>query len=86
MKAYVTKWWETRGILEVEGEVVQGQNATYFKSGTGITQMFVFVRIGTDAFGTRAEAVAKVKKAALTKAAALEAKVVELKRIAMKGL
>jgi hypothetical protein len=81
LKAYVTKWWEASGIVEHEGELYEGK---YFTSGAGYTK--VFVRFGTDAFGTRAEAVAKVKKAAAKKAASLEAKVIVLKKIAKEGL
>jgi hypothetical protein len=74
---YVTKWWLTRGILEMKlKEVDIGEIKAKYASGD-----HVFVRIGTQAFYTRAEAQACVMKKVPKKISALNKQIAALQKL-----
>lgn len=74
---YITQWWETQGILEVQGRVYDNKYVSYRKNGPWSSQL---ARIGTRAFDTRKEAEADVQKKAQRKIASLRNQLAKLEK------
>lgn len=72
IKYYVTKWWQTLGILEGKGPVSKGGNISYVHCRATVAAL------GTNAFETLDEAVADVRKRAAARVKSLRK---ELKRV-----
>jgi len=76
---YVTKWWGTRGILEVLGFVYDDKYISYRSDGT-LPWTSSLLRLGTEVFTTREEAEADVQKKAQRKIASLRKQLTKLEK------
>lgn len=90
MKVYITRYWESSGILE--------RDVDHFVEGVGNPEEYVktlraevpgayplFLKMGTDAFKTWTEALVKVEKDALAKVKKTEAKLKFYRAVALDG-
>jgi hypothetical protein len=88
MTIYITKYWESSGILEREvDEFVDGGGdpEKYVKTKAPDGHHSLFLRMGADAFKTMDEALEKVEKAALAKVKKTEQKVKFYRAVALDG-
>jgi hypothetical protein len=87
VKVFITKYWETKGIIEADGETYQGQPHTdgsrteYFN----VKHAIGLVRVGVDGFITRAAANQRVKEQAAKRVKALKKKLKHVAVIAAHG-
>lgn len=83
MKAYVVKYWETRGILELEGEHIpaEGNRPEYFKTADRWWTLFR-INTGPGAYTSYDDAVDFVINAAVKRARALKKKAAALEKMA----
>lgn len=75
---YVTKWWQTQGILLSTGETIDTDNPDRKYVYCGIS----IARIGTEAFDTLDAAIAQVKKKAAARAKSLQKELDRVKAMA----
>lgn len=80
MKAYVVKYWETKGIEEVEGEVYKANGNDYFTTGVTVGSLFCPINRGAGAYTNYEDALNYVISAASKKAVKLEKRAIELKK------
>jgi hypothetical protein len=77
---YVTKWWNTQGILKVLGHVYDDKYVSYKPSGNKRDWYTRLVHLGKDVFATREEAEADVQKKAQRKIASLRKQLAKLEK------
>jgi hypothetical protein len=75
---YVTKWWNTQGILKVQGYVFSDEYVSYRTSNGPWSSRLV--HLGTEVFATREEAEADVQKKAQRKIASLRKQLAKLEK------
>lgn len=76
---YVTKWWNTQGILEVRGCVCNDKHISYHIENKKPWHP-ALACLGTDAFATLEEAEANVQKKAQRKIASLRKQLAKLEK------
>jgi hypothetical protein len=78
---YVTKWWNTQGILKVQGSVIyDGAFVSFRPPGNEVDWYVRLVRLGTEVFASREEAEADVQKKAQRKIASLRKQLAKLEK------
>ena len=82
MTFYLTRWWGSRGIIKATGaEIVQGKYA----AGPMPPRGRFFLIIGKDAFESRVDAVARVRKLAAKKLAGARKSIALLEKVVEHG-
>lgn len=76
---YVTKWWQTRGVIVVRGQHKPDIGPKYIS--TLGSPLFSSFHLGRDAFETKEEAIADTRKKAERKALALVKEAARCRRI-----
>lgn len=77
---YVTKWWETRGILETQGYLYDDKYVSCHTASITSPWRFGLLRLGNQAFATREKAEADVQKRAQRKIASLRKQLAKLEK------
>ena len=90
MKAYVTKYALTKGIIEVEARLGISDNGYdryicfYEKASNAHGEWPVMYKVGTDAFLTKKEAIANAKKRRKKRIESLKKKIATLSKLTFK--
>lgn len=80
MKVYITKYWQTKGIIEADKIERQAEETKYIWAKLDGRYENIF-SIGSDAFYTEEEAIAHIRVKVKKKIAQLEKTLIKLKNI-----